>query len=105
MARSVKIDAKQRRQASIRSASTADVEKAVVLAGEAGRRQVLGGRRTARRDRDIGAALFFERAIGRRDLGSQTCIAGGLVDELPGGSGALGAQRDVMMVEAGKQPA
>ena len=68
MARSVKIEAKQRRQASTTSVFAAHIQKALVLPGEAGGRQVFGRRRAAHCDRDVGAAFLFERAIGGRDL-------------------------------------
>ena len=45
-----------------------DVEKALVLAGKAGGRQVLSGRRAAHRDGKVLAAVAFERAIGVGNL-------------------------------------
>ena len=51
----------------------AHIQKALVLAGEARGRQVLGGRRAAHRDRDAGAAFLLERAIGSRRSRSRSC--------------------------------
>jgi hypothetical protein len=52
-----------------------------MLAGKAGRRQVLGSRRAAHRDRDIGAVSFFERAVGGRDFSAQIRMAGSVIDK------------------------
>ena len=60
----------------------ADVEIALVLTGEARRRQILGGRRTAHRDRDIGAVLRLQPPIGGDDLPPQRVGPGRLVDDL-----------------------
>ena len=103
MARSVKIEAKQRRQASNRSALAAHIQKALVLAGKAGGRQVFGRRRAAHRDRDPGAAFLFESAIGRGDLGTKMRGTGGLVNQPAGGGGALGEQCDIVVVEGGEK--
>src|SRR5271169_4450376 len=83
----------------------AHIQKALVLSGKAGRRQVFCGRRTAHRNRDTGAAFFFESAIGCSDLGAEMRRTGGLVNQPPSGGGALGEQRHIVMVEAGEETA
>ena len=52
----------------------AHVQETLVLPGKARGRQIFGGRRTAHRDRDPGAALLFERTIGRGDLLAQHAL-------------------------------
>src|SRR6516165_1159869 len=70
-------------------AFAAYIQKALVLASEAGCRQVLGGGRAAHRDRDTGAALLFESTIGCGDLAAEMRRAGGLVNQPAGGCRAL----------------
>ena len=86
-------------------ALAAHIQKALMLAGKAGGRQVFGGRRAAHRDRDPGAAFLFESAIGRGDFRTEMRGAGGLVNQPAGGGGALGEQCDIVVVEAGKKAA
>ena len=66
-----------------------NIEETFVLAGEARRRQILGGGRTADGDRNVSAILVFERPIGPGNLLSQVLGAGGLEDDLACFSGAL----------------
>ncbi len=80
------------------------IQKALMLPGEAGGRQILGGRRTAHGDRDPDAAFLFETAIGGRDLRANRRIAGGVIHETASGGGALGKQRHIVMIEAQEQP-
>ena len=83
----------------------AHIQKALMLAGEAGGRQVFGGRRAAHGNRDPGAAFFFEGAIGRGDFRTEMRIAGRLVNQPAGGNGALGEQCHIVVVECGEKPA
>ena len=83
----------------------AHVQKALMLPGETGGRQILGGRRAAHRDRDFGTASLLEPAVGVRDLCTECRIAGGVVNETASDGSALGKQRHIMMVEAREQPA
>jgi hypothetical protein len=80
------------------------MKEALMLPREAGRRQILGGRRAAHGHRDAVAAALLERAIGGGDVSAQSGIAGRLVDELPRLGGAVGELRHIVMVEIGKQP-
>ena len=64
-----------------------DVEIGLLLSGEARRRQVLGGRRTAHRQTDIFAVLVLKLAVRVENLRGQVVREPGAVDDL---SGALG---------------
>jgi hypothetical protein len=81
------------------------IQKALVLAGEAGGRQVFGGGRAAHRNRNPGAAFLFESAIGGRDFCTELRGTGGLVNQPAGDGSALGEQRNIVMVEARKKTA
>jgi len=73
-----------------------------VLSGEAGGRQVLGGRRTAHRHRDIPAVLGFKLSIGCDDILTQRFGTGGGVNDRPRLFRARGEHRhvgDVAIVE------
>ena len=76
--------AKQRRQASSRLSARRDVEEGVLLAGEARRRQVLGGRRGAHREADVLAVLVLQPAVAGEDLGREVVGEAGAVDDLAG---------------------
>ena len=98
--------AKQRRQVSSRLSFAFDVEIGVLLAGEARRRQVLGGCRAAHGETDLLAVLLLKGAVGIQNLGGQVVGEPGAVDDL---SGALGFPRQrgdigrVEVVEFGMQ--
>ena len=82
----------------------ADVQKAFMLTGEAGGRQVLGGRRAAHRDRDVVAVLGFEFGDKPRATAlAQALGAGGGVDDAARLLRALREQRDVGDVEVVEQ--
>ena len=81
----------------------ADVEIALVLAGEAGRRQVLGGGRTANGDRDIGAVLGLELAVGGGDRLTHRLAPGRRIDDPPRLGAARGEKLDVGDVEIVQQ--
>ena len=59
-----------------------DVEIGVLLAGEARRRQVLGGRRASHSETDLLAVLVLKQAVGVHDLGDQVFGKPGAVDDL-----------------------
>ena len=61
--------------------TAADVQIAVVLAGETGSRQVLGGGGTAHGHGDAFARFFLEITIGGHDLLLQIVIGGRLIDD------------------------
>ena len=83
----------------------ADVEIALVLAGEARRRQILRGRRTAHRDGDIGAVLSLQLLIGGDDFPPQRFGPGRIVDDLSRLRAALLQKLDVDAVDAVHEPA
>ena len=61
-----------------------DVEIRILLAGEARRRQVLGGRRAPHRETDLLAVLLLKLAVGIQNLGGQIVGEPGAVDDLTG---------------------
>jgi len=81
------------------------VQKAVVLTGEAGGRQVFGSRRAADRDSHARSTFLLECLIGLGDAGAEIRVARRLVDDLSRGGGPLGQQRHVVVVEIRKKPA
>ena len=95
----MKIDAKQRRHASTTARAPANVEEALVLAGEARGRQILRRRGTADRDRDIGAIFLSEPAISRRDRFAKRRRAGRPIDDLACRGGGFAQQLHVGLVE------
>src|SRR5579875_364533 len=82
-----------------------DIEKAFVLSGKAGVRQIFGRRRTAYRDRNASSAFLLKRAVSGADLGGEAGIAGGFIDDLARRRGAFGQRAYIAMVETGEQPA
>ena len=99
MARSVKIEAKQCRQASNRSLCATDIEEALVLAGKARGRQILGRRRTAHRDGNVGPILRFELSIGFGDLLSKASVPVASKTIVPRFGGAFGQDIDAGLVD------
>ena len=83
----------------------AHVEKALVLPGEAGGRQIFGGGRTAHGDRDAPPAFLFERAIGSGNLLAQPLHSRSPHRRAARRGGALGEQRHIVMIEIRHQPA
>ena len=83
-----------------------DVEIRILLAGEARRRQVLGGRRTPHGETDVLAVLLLKLAVAIQNLGGQIVGEPGAVDDL---TGALAFTRQggdvggVEIVELGMQ--
>src|SRR5271169_3063758 len=75
-----------------------------MLTGKARGRQVLGSRRAAYCDRDLGTAYLFECTVGLGDLRAQMGRTGRLVYDLARGRRPLGQQRHIMMVEAREEP-
>src|SRR5579872_3027923 len=59
-----------------------DVDKALVLSGEAGRRKIFRGRGAADGDSDVTTVLVLQLAIGRGDLPTQVAAAGCRIDDL-----------------------
>jgi hypothetical protein len=47
----------------------------------------------------------LERTVGLSDLRAEMRIASSLVDDMPGGRGALGEESDIVVVETVKKPA
>ena len=80
-----------------------DVQIALVLAGEAGGRQVLGRRRTAHGNSDIGAILGLKLAIGIDDGLAQGIGPGGAIDDVTRLFRPFGQGRDVGDVESVQQ--
>jgi hypothetical protein len=81
----------------------ADIQIALMLAGEAGGWQVLGGGRAAHRDRDVVAVFRFQFAVGLHDRLAQCIGGGGGVDNLPSRARAFREQRHVGDIEAIEQ--
>ena len=99
MARSVNRLAKQRRQVSSRLSFALDVEIRILLAGEARRRQVLGGRRAAHGETHLLAVLLLKLAVGIQNLGGQVVGEPGAVDDLTGALAFARQRGDVGGVE------
>src|SRR5581483_10828662 len=79
---------------------TADVEIGLLLAGEARRRKVLGGRRASHREAHVLPVLLLETPVAGKDLASEVVGESRAVDDLPGALAAAGQARDVIRVEA-----
>ncbi len=73
----------------------ADIEETVVLAGEARRRQVLGRRRTADRDRQLNTVFRLHGPPGGTDFGAKRFAIHGVIDDL---SGRLSAPRKLLHI-------
>src|SRR6516162_2570065 len=82
-----------------------DIQKALVLAGKASIRKVFRGRRAAYRDGHANAALAFEAPIGIRNFPSELGIARGVVDELACSCGAIGEERDIVVIKIAQEAA
>jgi hypothetical protein len=81
----------------------ADVQVALVLAGEAGGGQILRRRRAAHRNRDLVAILRLERAVGIRYEPMERIGAGGVVNNSPRLLRPLLKQRYVRDIDAVEQ--
>ena len=92
--------AKQRRQASRRLSLAGDVEVGLVLAGEAGRRQVLGRGGAANCEAHVLAVLLLQALVGGDDLGYEVVRQPGAVDDLPRALAAPRQVGHVVLVEA-----
>ena len=83
-----------------------DVEIRILLAGEARRRQVLGGRRAPHSQTDLLAVLLLKLAVGIQNLGGQIVGEPGAVDDLTGALAFTRQRGDVggvQLVELGMQ--
>ena len=98
MARSVKIDAKQRRHASNRSLSPRTFKKLSCWPAKlaVGKSSAVAELRTATATR---RALPFESAIGGCDLRAQARLRSRLVDDAPRGFRPFGQKRGIMMAK------
>src|ERR1700722_17575734 len=76
-----------------------DVEIRILLAGEARRRQVLGGRRAPHSETHLLAVLLLELAVGVQNLGGQIVREPGAVDDLTGALAFTHQRADVGRVQ------
>ena len=74
---------------------TLDVEVRILLAGEARRGQILGGRRAPHGEADLLAVLLLKRAVRAQNLGGQVVGETSAVDDLPGAFGFSCQRGDV----------
>jgi hypothetical protein len=105
MARSVKIEAKQRRHGLDHFGLAAHVQEALMLPRKARGRQVFGGRRTAHRNCDPGAVFLLEPAICRGDLATQMSISGRRIDNFAGGRSTLRKKPHIVVIKIAEEPA
>ncbi len=75
------------------------IQKALVLAGETGGREVLGRCRGANRHTQIGTVLLDQLLVGVGDTRDEVGRRGSRVDQLPGSAGAPTELGDVGLVE------